>query len=204
MKQKLTPKWFIIKLTGILFAVYSVYNIFIIFKDRSSLPREGIIISAIIAVLFALLAGFALTSEVRDLRFLTIRITVFPVALLAVFLLKLRMVIRNIEFIDFTKPYTVLNGGAYFATLTALIILFIYYAFILRRINNYPKASVILPLTAMLLFVAGFVMEIILFFGFKIGIEANLLRTVVIRPVFYLSFIGLSAYFLFPAQPPKQ
>ncbi len=28
MKEKLTPRWFIIKLTGILFAIYSAYNIF--------------------------------------------------------------------------------------------------------------------------------------------------------------------------------
>ena len=70
MKEKLTPRWFIIKLTGILFAIYSAYNIFLIVRDGSAMPPVGIFISALVSLLFALLAAFAWTSEVKNVRFM--------------------------------------------------------------------------------------------------------------------------------------
>ena len=81
MKEKLTPRWFIIKLTGILFAIYSAYNIFLIVRDGSAMPPVGIFISALVSLLFALLAAFAWTSEVKNVRFMMIRKTVMIIVL---------------------------------------------------------------------------------------------------------------------------
>ena len=83
-------------------------------------------------------------------------------------------------------------------TLAALLILFVYYAFILRNLPLHPKMSVILPVAVIIGFVGCVVCEALLFFGFGFGLEASPLRTLVIRPVFYLGFIGLCVYFLFP------
>lgn len=99
---------------------------------------------------------------------------------------------------DFSKLHTVLYGASYFLTQAALLILLIYYAFIRNKISFFPVASVLLPVIAMLMFLYSFVLEILLFFMFKVSLEASPLRTVLIRPVFYLGFIGLSAGFLFP------
>ena len=92
MKQKLTPRWLVIKLAGILFAAYSAYNIFILYRNGSTLPEQGVFITALVAALFGLLAVFAWTSEIKNVRFQVIRTTVFIVDLLIVFALKLRMI----------------------------------------------------------------------------------------------------------------
>lgn len=198
MKEKLTPRWFIIKLTGILFAIYSVYNIFLFVRDGSAMPPVGIFISALVSLLFALLAAFAWTSEVKNVRFMMIRKTVMIIVLLTIFALKLRLVNRVMALLDFSKTQNVLYVAAYFLTLAALLILFVYYAFILRNLPLHPKMSVILPVAVIIGFVGCVVCEALLFFGFGFGLEASPLRTLVIRPVFYLGFIGLCVYFLFP------
>ena len=198
MKEKLTPRWFIIKLTGILFAIYSAYNIFLIVRDGSAMPPVGIFISALVSLLFALLAAFAWTSEVKNVRFMMIRKTVMIIVLLTIFALKLRLVNRVMALLDFSQTQNVLYVAAYFLTLAALLILFVYYAFILRNLPLHPKMSVILPVAVIIGFVGCVVCEALLFFGFGFGLEASPLRTLVIRPVFYLGFIGLCVYFLFP------
>ena len=198
MKEKLTPRWFIIKLTGILFAIYSVYNIFLFVRDGSAMPPVGIFISALVSLLFALLAAFAWTSEVKNVRFMMIRKTVMIIVLLTIFALKLRLVNRVMALLDFSKTQNVLYVAAYFLTLAGLLMLFVYYAFILRNLPLYPKASVFLPIAVIIGFVGCVVCEALLFFGFGFGLEASPLRTLVIRPVFYLGFIGLCVYFLFP------
>ena len=198
MKEKLTPRWFIIKLTGILFAIYSAYNIFLIVRDGSAMPPVGIFISALVSLLFALLAAFAWTSEVKNVRFMMIRKTVMIIVLLTIFALKLRLVNRVMALLDFSKTQNVLYVAAYFLTLAALLMLFVYYAFILRNLPLHPKMSVILPVAVIIGFVGCVVCEALLFFGFGFGLEASPLRTLVIRPVFYLGFIGLCVYFLFP------
>ena len=198
MKEKLTPRWFIIKLTGILFAIYSAYNIFLIVRDGSAMPPVGIFISALVSLLFALLAAFAWTSEVKNVRFMMIRKTVMIIVLLTIFALKLRLVNRVMALLDFSKTQNVLYVAAYFLTLAALLILFVYYAFILRNLPLHPKMSVILPVAVIIGFVGCVVCEALLFFGVGFGLEASPLRTLVIRPVFYLGFIGLCVYFLFP------
>ncbi len=198
MKQKLTPRWFIIKLAGILFAVYSVYNVFIIVRDGEYIPTYGIAITAVVAGMFALLAAFSWTSEFKDIRFLNIRKAVFIVSLVVIFALKLRMINQVIAYLDFSKVKTIVYCGAYFMTLAALLVLFFYYAIVVRNLPLFPKASVILPLFALLLFLGSFVLEIVLFYKYGVGLEANPLRTMVIRPVFYMGFISLSVYFLLP------
>ena len=198
MKEKLTPRWFIIKLTGILFAIYSAYNIFLIVRDGSAMPPVGIFISALVSLLFALLAAFAWTSEVKNVRFMMIRKTVMIIVLLTIFALKLRLVNRVMALLNFSKTQNVLYVAAYFLTLAALLILFVYYAFILRNLPLHPKMSVILPVAVIIGFVGCVVCEALLFFGFGFGLETSPLRTLVIRTVFYLGFIGLCVYFLFP------
>lgn len=201
-KQNLMLRRLNIVLTGLLFAAYAVYNIFIIIRDGRGLPAQGIFISALVALGFALFSAFVLTAGVRSKnpRFLMIRRITFILALLLIFLLKLRMVGQVVEYIDFSQLNTVIYGAAYFMTLAALLLLFIYYVFLRRIRIIFPRAAVFLIVAALILFLLSFIMEIILFFGYGIGIEANTLRTVVIRPIFYLGFIGLSLYFLFPPQ----
>ena len=194
----MSPKWIIIKLTGILFAIYAAYNVFIIVRHFNTLPIEGIIISAVVALLFCLLAAFAWTSEVKSIGFIIVRRTVFIIALLVIIALKLRLMGRVVAYFDSSKPDTVLYGGAVTLTVAAMLVMFVYFTFILKRLPLFPKACFLLPLISLILFAVSFVMEIILFVVFGIGLEASFLRTVVIRPVFYLSFIGLSAYFMFP------
>ena len=74
------------------------------------------------------------------------------------------------------------------------------YTFFLRRLPLFPRAVVFLPLIALILFALSLIIEIILFFAYRMLLEDSVLRTVVIRPVFYLGFIGLSAHFLFPPE----
>ncbi len=119
--------------------------------------------------------------------------------MLAIFALKLRMAGRVFAYIDFSKTHTILYGGAYIFTQAALLIIIIYYIAILKNLPLYPRASVLLPLSAIVLLLSSLVLETILFFVYSIGLEPSPLRTAVIRPIFYFGFIGLSAYFLFPA-----
>ena len=177
--------------------------VFIAVRDgKRGLSSQGILISIVVALMFAVLAGFVWTAGVKmkDMRFQIARRTAFIIALLAVFALKLRMAGEVIAYLDFSKIYTVLYGGAYFMTQAALLLLIIYYVFILKNLPFYPRASVSLPTIAIILFLCSLILEAILFFVYGIGPEANTLRTLVMRPVFYLGFICLSLYFLFTPQ----
>lgn len=201
MKQKPTLRRLNIKLTGLLFAAYSAYNIFIVARDSGrGLSSEGKLISVVVALMFAVFAFFVWTAgwNTRDIRFLMIRRTAFIIALLAVFALKLRMAGKVVAYLDFSRLHTVLYVGAYAMTQAALLMLFVYYVFILKSLPFYPMASVLLPVFAMILFLCSLILETVLFFVYGIGLEASMLRTAVMRPVFYLGFVGLSAYFLFP------
>lgn len=195
---QLTARWVISKLTALLFAAYAAYNIFLLFRDREELSLAGTVITAFVALLFGLLAVFAWTTEVKNLLFVMIRRTVFILALIAIFALKLNLVARVVRALDLSAMHTVLYAGAYFLTLAALLILLVYYVFVIKNLPLHPKLAVILPLAAALCFLASLVMEAVLLFGYGIGLEATRLRTLVIRPVFYLGFIGLSVFFLFP------
>ena len=206
MKQKITLRQLNVMLTGLLFAAYSAYNVFVAIRDgMRGLSSEGIIISLVVALMFAVLAGFVWTSELKtdDIRILIVRRTAFIIALFTIFSLKLRMVGRVIAYLDFSQANTVLYGGAYIMTQAALLLLLIYYVFILKRLPLYPRASVIIPIIAIILFLCSLILEAILFFLYGIGLEANMLRSAVMRPVFYLGFICLSRYFLFPPQLEK-
>lgn len=204
MKQLFKPRRLIIMLAGLMFAAYSAYNIFIIIRDyKRGLPPMGIFICAVVAAAFAVLAVFAFTSEVKNLRFLIIRKNSFIAALVVIFLLKLRMLNEFIAFINFSKLHTIIYTVSYVMFQTALVLLFIYYTVILKNLMHYPKASVVLPLISMILFFGSLVCEAVLFFVYNIGIEDNILRTVVMRPVFYLGFVFLSAHFLFPPELPE-
>ena len=207
MKQLLTPRRIVLILTGLLFAAYAAYNVFVLLRDYDSLPSEGLLISAAVAVLFAVLAVFAWTAEVENLLLQVIRRWAFVIAMLAVIALKLRIMGRVLSYLDLSKTHTILYGCSYIATLLALAVLFVYYAFIRTDLMFYNKAAVLLPLSAIVLLLGSLVLEAILFFGFRVMVEANVLRTLVIRPVFYLGFIGMAVFFLFPpreAAPPPE
>ena len=206
MQQKMKQRQWIEKLTGLLFSAYSAYNVFVVVRDgKRGLSPEGILISIVVALIFAVFAGFLWTWQAgvkaKDMRFLMIRRTTFIIALLAVFALKLRMAGKVIAYLDFSKIHTVVYGAAYLMTQAALLLLIVYYVFILKMLPLYPKASVILPAIAMVLFLCSLILEAILFFAYGIGLEASPLRTIVSRPVFYLGFIGLCVYFLIPPEP---
>lgn len=202
MKQRLTLRWFIITLTGVFFAAYSAYNLFVISRNGSALPPEGQFITVLLIVLFGVLTAFAWTVSfrARNFRIVRLRRTLGTISLLLIFLLKLRLIDRVAAYFDFSKMYTVLYCGAYFMTLAALLILLIYYTFIIKDLPLYPRASFILPIVAILLFLFSFIMEIILYYEYNIGLESSPLRTMVTRPIFYFGFMGLSAYFLFPPE----
>ena len=202
IKQTFSLKKLITVLTGLMFAVYAAYNVFVIIRGRSYLPAIGLVILAAVAVLFAILSAYLFTSLIvsDDIRFLMLRSTMYIVSLFFIFVLKLRMVVKVIDFFDVSHPETILYGCAYFFTLAAMVILFLYYTFFLRRLPLFPRAVVFLPLIALILFALSLIIEIILFFAYRMLLEDSVLRTVVIRPVFYLGFIGLSAHFLFPPE----
>lgn len=203
MKQKLTLRNIIGTITSVLLAVYSAYNVFVVARDvKRGLSLTGIIISIIIAISFAVLAFFVQSAAMntKDLRLLIVRRTAFIIALFLIFALKLRMAGKVIAYLDFSKLHTVLYGSAYLTTQFGLLLLLIYYIFILKMLPFFPRAAVAFPLAAMLLFFSSLVIEAVMFFVYGIGLEANLIRTVVMRPVFYLGLMGLSVYFLFPPQ----
>lgn len=206
-------KKLIIYLAGLLFAVYAAYNVFIIVRDSGrGLPLEGIIISAVVALMFVILSAFAWLSEVKirlstntlglsevkNIRFLIIRDYAFIFALVVIFGLKLRMAGQVIAYFNIHYLQTGFYVASYVMTQIALLILIIYYAFILNRAPFFPRAAVIFPLVALILFLLSLMVEILLFLVFRVNLEANPLRTMIMRPVFYLAFICLSGYFLFP------
>lgn len=191
----------LIILSGVLFAVYAAYNLFIVVRNGNALSEEGMFISMAVALLFVVLALFAWSAGVTPDKplVLILRHVAFIIALSALFLLKLRMVWQVVEFFDPALPYTVLYAVSYALMQLAILMLLVFYIFIVKSYEQFPRASVLLPLAAMLLFVCGFVLEIILFFAFGVGVEDSPLRTMVIRPIFYFGFISLSAYFWIPA-----
>lgn len=200
MEQKLAAKKLIIRLSGILFVLYAAYNVFVIIRGGSRLSQMGRLISALVVAMFILLAFFAFTSESKNVKFLIARNALFIIVLFVIFALKVRMIGQVINYIDFSKTETLVYGAAYLMTQLALLFLFIHYAFTLRNLPRFYKAPLVLPILALVLFIGSFILEAILYFVYGIGLEANLLRTAVSRPMFYLGFIGLSIYSLFPLQ----
>lgn len=201
MKRVFTMRGQLAVLTGFLFAAYSAYQVFIILRDYRVLPPQGFVITALVAVAFAILALYMWTAGVKGKKhilLMVVRRTSFIIALLTIFVLKLRLSVQVINYMDYTKLYTLIYGWSYFFTLAALAILLIYYVFILKSLPFHPKASVFLPRITVVLFLLSMILDAILFFGYGIPLEANVIRTVVSRPVFYLSFIGLSIHFLYP------
>lgn len=213
MKQTLTLRRMNILVTGLMFAAYSAYNIFIIIRGGGSLSSEGILISAVVALLFAVFTAYVWTAGVKpkNARFRMIRRTAFIIALIGVFALKLRMFDRVLGYIDFSglqtvfyygEPFefsmliTVIFGASYFIMLAAMLILIVYFIVIRKRPLMFPKASVVMPVTAMALFIVSLILDMILFLAYGVNLEANPRRTAVMRPVFYLGFIGMCAYCL--------
>lgn len=197
----------LILLTALLFTGYAAYNGFVIIRDsRNGMSFEGKLISGAVAFAFALLAAYAFTVglNVHSLSLAVVRSTAFILSMLGLFALKVRMIDDVIKVFDVTEAYSVLYTAAYFATLIAMLLLLVYYAFIIRRLPRFPRASVIFPLVSLILFTCGFICEIVLFGVYGVGLEANTIRTVLSRPTFYLGFMGLSAYFLIPPELPKQ
>lgn len=106
IKQTFSLKKLITVLTGLMFAVYAAYNVFVIIRGRSYLPAIGLVILAAVAVLFAILSAYLFTSLIvsDDIRFLMLRSTMFIVSLFFIFVLKLRMVVKVIDFLTFHTP----------------------------------------------------------------------------------------------------
>lgn len=206
MKRLLTHGWLLAALTGLLFVAYSAYNVFIIFRDINTLSPEGILISGVVALMFAVFAAFMWTAGIKGKKhvlFMKVRRVVFIIALAVVFVLKMRLTDRMIVYLDFTKLYTVLYVASFFLTPVAFLFLLVYYTFILKKLPFYPRARVLLPVIAAVLFFCSLVLEAILFLVYGFYTEANALRTAVIRPVFYMGFIGLSLHFLYPIRTTK-
>ena len=203
MKKLLSPRWLLVVLTGLLFAAYSAYMVFVIIRDAKSLSIEGYLINGCVALMFALCAVYLWTAGIKGKKhiiFMMVRRTTLIIALLVIFLLKLRIAVQVINFMDYTKPYTLIYGWSYFLTLAALAILLGYYVFILKSLPFHPKAALFLPRTAVILFLLCLILDAVLFFGFGIMLDGNVIRTVVSRPIFYFSFIGLAIHFLYPMQ----
>ena len=199
-KKKLTPKWFVIKLSGICFAAYAVYYLRMIITYGGEMETKGIVVTALVAWLFGILSVFAWSSEARNSQMAAIRRMVLIVALAGIFALRTCMIGQVIGFLDPDKPYTLLYGASYVLMQAALVILFIFYFFILQHLMFYPRASVVLPVIAAIAFFGGLVMEAVLFFAFRMLIEPSFWGSILFRPAFYLGFIGLSVYFLFPME----
>lgn len=203
MKKKLTLRWALIKLAGVFFAAFAAYNVFIFIRDYKRISSESLLITAVITVLFAALAFFAWTSEIKRIQILMIRTVAFIIAMLGIFAFKLRMAGQVFAYLDMSKVHTIIYVVVYVLTQAALLSLIVYYIFIVKNLPQYPRLSVFLPSAALLLFLISFALEIILFFVFGIGMETNALRTMVMRPVFFLGFIALTVYFLFPPKELK-
>ena len=95
----------------------------------------------------------------------------FILALLTVFLLKLRMSGVMIEFLNPEYDFTVIYGVSYLLTLLGILDLTIYYI-IIRKRNPFKRwVTVVFMVIAMVFFVAGLVLEGILLFKYNIGME---------------------------------
>ena len=207
MKLWLSPRWLIIKLSGLLFAAYSAYNIYVIVRGGSELSLMGIVISAIVAFAFALLFFFAWTAGAatqKKPRFLIFRRNSFIFALLVILLLKIRIIKEVLIFLDYSVFYTILYFIAYASTVAALTILIAYFTFVVKDLPAYPRASFALPLCALILFTVGLAVEAVLYFVFNIGLEMTVLRTLVSRPLFYLGFITLCVHFMIQPKIPDE
>lgn len=217
MKQRPVLRRVVIILTGVLFAAYAVYQILVIVKDSSrSLSLEGKIISGLVAFLFAVLSFFAFSSAfsvtpppndnaypdelpiVQNMLFLQLRSIAFSLAMVAIVALKLRMAGQVVAYLDVSQVHTLLYAVSYSMTLGGMLVLLLFFVFILPRLPYYRRLAVLLPLFALVLFLLSFIVDILLFFVFRVALEASSLRTILARPVFYLGFIGLSLYFLLP------
>lgn len=218
MKQRPVLRRVVIILTGVLFAAYAVYQILVIVKDSSrSLSLEGKIISGLVAFLFAVLSFFAFSSAfsvappppndnaypdelpiVQNMLFLQLRSIAFSLAMVAIVALKLRMAGQVVAYLDVSQVHTLLYAASYSMTLAGMLVLLLFFVFILPRLPYYRRLAVLLPLFALVLFLLSFIVDILLFFVFRVALEASSLRTILARPVFYLGFIGLSLYFLLP------
>ncbi len=198
MKQNPAPGRWVAKLTGLLFVIYAVYNIYTVARGSASMPPEGILITVIVALVFAAFTFCMWTSGIntKNIRFLVARRAIFITGLVILFLLKLRIVAKVYNYLDFSEVKTVLYALTYAFNLAAFLIMIIYYAFVLKNLPLYPRASAVLPIIAMVLFICCLVMEAIMFFVFRMLIEPSPLRTVIIRPVFNLGFVGACVYFL--------
>ena len=199
-EQRMTFRWVIIKLTGLIFAAYAAYNVYLIVKEHSDMSSEGIFLSVVVAVLFAVLVIFSWTSEITDIRFILFRMIrriSFIIAMLLIFALRLRIAHSVIDYIDTYELQTILNAAAFFSTQAALLLLIICYTFFRRRLL-YQKTVLLLTVFALALLLISFFLEAVLYYHYGIGLEATQLRTRVIRPIFYSGFIGLAVYFLFP------
>lgn len=193
-------------LSGVFFALYSAYNIMVCFCDRKYLKGYEIIITAAFALAFAMLAAFSFTAGIKlsDITLMIVRRTALIVGLIGIFALKTRMASHMVQVFEPTNISAILYCGAYLMTQAALLLLFFYYSFIVRRLPFFPRASVIIPLIAFALFVFSFIFDAIVFFVFGTVLEASVLRTIVIRPIFYLGFISLCVYFLLPPEIPEK
>ena len=205
MKQpyKPTARLTVAALTGVMFAAYAAYSVFILIRDARHLSSTARVISAAVAIVFAVFALFAWTCNLKPetIHILIVRRIAFVAGLVIVFLLKLRMITKVSAYLDFSQFHTVLYACAYLLTQVAIALLLIYYAFILPKLAVYPKAAVQLPMIALILFVLSMILEALLLFIYGIGTETSYLRSAVSRPLFFLGFIGLSAYFLLPPEP---
>lgn len=202
MKQpyKPTARLTVAALTGVMFAAYAAYSVFILIRDARHLSTTARVISAAVAIVFAV---FAWTCNLKPetIHILIVRRIAFVAGLVIVFLLKLRMITKVSAYLDFSQFHTVLYACAYLLTQVAIALLLIYYAFILPKLAVYPKAAVQLPMIALILFLLSMILEALLLFIYGIGTETSYLRSAVSRPLFFLGFIGLSAYFLLPPEP---
>ena len=190
----------LIKLTGLLFAAYSAFYVFVVIRDTKIYNTYEKVICALVVLLFAVLAGFAFTSEAKNMKFLTIRRVVMLVDLVTVFVIKLFVAGRVFATLDITKLETIFYVGAYLFTQLALLIILLYYALIRKSLPVFPKASVILLITSAAFLLISLVFEALLFFIYNVGLEGNAIRTLVSRPILYFGFIGLSLSFLYPPQ----
>ena len=107
---------------------------------------------------------------------------------------------KVIEFYEASEAYTVLYCAAYYMTQAALLLLIILYAVNLFSLSPHPRRTAFFSVFATALFLSSFVLDAILFLAFDISSESTPVKTAVFRPVFYLGFIGLCAYFFFTRQ----
>ena len=172
----------------------------VVIRDTKIYNTYEKVICALVVLLFAVLAGFAFTSEAKNMKFLTIRRVVMLVDLVTVFVIKLFVAGRVFATLDITKLETIFYVESYLLTQLALLIILLYYALIRKSLPVFPKTSVILLITSAAFLLISLVFEALLFFIYNVGLEGNAIRTLVSRPIFYFGFIGLSLSFLYPPQ----